>query len=403
LRNRMKYLFILLFSMTLLSCGPKEGSLEGRFIINSKKVKEQPDDPVGHYELGKVYIEKKEYNAALKQLSEATRLKEDYGEAFREKGIALFYLKHYSDSEKSLLKSFKLNPTQPDIATDLGSIYLKNGNVKNALRYLKIAQTRNNNMHIVFNNLGVASEKAGKDIQALKFWKQALEKNPGLVETHVNMGVVHEKMGQKKKAIAAYQKALELDKTNAMAHYNLGVIYAKEKDYPKAITEWETASKKDRKDENILNSLGWAYEKLGKRKKALTKLNQSIKLSPYNSKTHFSSGRIKYDMGNVDGAIDSFKKSVQLDPSFGDGYYRLGLSYDSQNESYDAIANFLITELVYHKSKKMDMFEKTRTKLESLFTKYQASRKDFKDLQVPETLKGYDLHRRNRIRTSNEK
>ena len=396
-------LFILIPLMFLLACGPKEDSLEGRLIIYSKKVKDQPNDPEAHYQLGKAYIEKEEFQTALHELNEATRLKGDYGEAYREKGIALFYLKHYPDSEKALLKSFKLNPTQPDIATDLGSIYLKNGNMKNALRYLKVAQTRNNNMHIVFNNLGVASEKAGKDKQALKFWKQALEKNPGLPETHVNMGVVYEKMGQKKKAIAVYQKALELDKTNAMAHYNLGVIYAKEKDYPKAIDEWETALKFDRKDESILNSLAWGYEKLGKRKKALAKLKQSIKLSPYDSKTHFSSGRIKYDLEDFDEAIESFKKAVQLDPSFGEAYYRLGLAYDIQNQSYDAISNLLITELVFHKAKKMDLFKKTQSVLENLFDKYQASREDFKDLQVPETLKGYDLHKRNRIRTSKEK
>jgi len=113
--------FILLFSLVLLACGPKEDSLEGRFITYSKQVKEDPNNPEGHYELGKVYIEKEEYQAAFKQLTEATRLKEDYAEAYREKGLALFYLKNYTDAEKVLVKSFRLKPTQPDIATDLGS------------------------------------------------------------------------------------------------------------------------------------------------------------------------------------------------------------------------------------------------------------------------------------------
>ena len=140
-------------------------------------------------------------------MSEATHLKDDYGEAYRKKGVAQFYLKRFLDAEKSLKKSFKLNPSQPDITTDLGSIYLKNGNIKNAFRYLKIAQTRNNNAHIVFNNLGAAHAKTGKN-------------------------------------------------------------KAKEKDFPKAIEEWETTIKLDSKDENILNSLAWAYEKLGKKKEA---------------------------------------------------------------------------------------------------------------------------------------
>ena len=396
--------FIILFSLLLLDCGPKGDSLEGKFAIHSKQVEKNPDDPVGHYELGKVYIKKKEYQAAFKQLSVATRLKDDYGEAYREKGVAQFYLKRFLDAEKSLKKSFKLNPSQPNIATDLGSIYLKNGNMKNAFRYLKIAQTRNNNAHIVFNNLGAAHAKTGKNKEALKNWKQALEKNPNIPEIHVNMGVVYEKTGQKKKAIAAYQKAMELDDSNVMAHYNLGVIYAKEKDFPKAIEEWGTASKLDSKDENILNSLAWAYEKIGKKKEALVKLDQSIKLSAYDPKVHFSLGRIKHDLGDSHGAIDSLKKATRLDPNFGDAYYRLGLAYDSQYQGYDSISNLMIAEIVYHKARKADFLEKTRTEMKTLFRKYQVQLSDFRDLQVPEELKGYDLHKRpNQIRISKQK
>ena len=396
--------FIILFSLLLLACGPTGDSLEGKFAIHSKQVEKNPDDPVGHYELGKVYIKKKEYQAAFKQLSLATRLKDDYGEAYREKGVAQFYLKRFLDAEKSLKKSFRLNPTQPDIATDLGSIYLKNGNMKNAFRYLKIAQTRNNNAHIVLNNLGAAYAKTGKDKEALKNWKQALEKNSNIPEIHVNIGVVYEKTGQKKKAIAAYQKAMELDDSNAMAHYNLGVIYAKEKDFPKAIEEWGTASKLDSKDENILNSLAWAYEKTGKKREALVKLDQSIKLSPYDPKAYFSLGRIKHDLGDSDGAIHSFKKATRLDPNFGDAYYRLGLAYDSQYQGYDSISSLMIAEIVYHKARKADFLEKTRTEMKTLFRKYQVQRSDFRDLQVPEALKGYDLHKRpNQIRTSKQK
>lgn len=396
--------FILIFSLLLLACGPKEESLEGRYKIYSKQIKEKPDDPTGHYELGKVYIEREEYHAAFKQLSEATRLKEDYGEAYREKGVALFYLKRFLDAEKVLVKSFRLNPSQPDIATDLGSIYLKNGNTKKAFHYLNIAQTRNNNAHIVFNNLGAAYAKTGKNREALKYWKKALEKNPNTSETHVNIGVVYEKTGQKKKAMASYQKALELDETNAMAHYNLGVIYAKEKDFPKAIEEWETALKLDHKDESILNSLAWAYEKQGEKKQALVKLDQSIKLSPYDPKTHFTSGRIKYDLGDIDNAIDSLKKATHLDPNFGDAYYRIGLAFDSQNQSYDAISSLLIAEIIYHKTGKMDLYKKSQAKLKTFFNKYQTKRADYKNLELPETLKGYDLHKRpKRIRTSKER
>jgi tetratricopeptide (TPR) repeat protein len=141
-----------------------------------------------------------------------------------------------------------------------------------------------------------------------------------------------------------------------------------------------------------------------RKKKPLVKLDQSIKLSPYDPKAHFSLGRIKHDLGDSDGAIDSLKKATHLDPDFGDAYYRLGLAYDSQNQNYDSISSLMIAEIIYHKTRKTDFLEKTRTEMKSQFEKYQVQRSDFRDLQVPETLKGYDLHQRpNQIRTSKQK
>jgi tetratricopeptide (TPR) repeat protein len=397
-------LFILVFLISLFSCGPKEDSFEGRFIIYSQQIEDNPGKPEGYYELGKLYIEQKKYPAALKQFNKATHLKKDYSEAYREKGITLFYLKQFQDAEKAILKSFRLNPAQPNIATDLGSIYLKNGNIKKAFLYLQVAKKRGNNLHIVFNNLGAAHAKKGENKEALKLWKQALKNNSSTPETYVNMGVVYEKTGQKKKALIAYQKALELDKSNAMAHYNLGVVYAKEKDFPKAVKKWESAFKHDAKDENTLNSLAWGYEKIGKKKEALIMLNRSIKLNPYASKTHFSSGRIKYDLGDSEGAIKSFKKATRLSPNFGDAYYRMGLTFDDKEESYDAISNLLIAEIIYHKTEKMDFFEKVQAKLNSSFEKYQTKRTEYMNIDLPEALKGYDINKRpKQIRTSKEK
>jgi tetratricopeptide (TPR) repeat protein len=141
-----------------------------------------------------------------------------------------------------------------------------------------------------------------------------------------------------------------------------------------------------------------------RKKEPLVKLDQTIKLSPYDPKAHFSLGRIKHDLGDSDGAIDSLKKATHLDPDFGDAYYRLGLAYDSQNQSYDSISSLMIAEIVYHKARKTDFLEKTRTEMKTLFEKYQVQRSDFRDLQVPETLKGYDLHQRpNQIGTSKQK
>jgi tetratricopeptide (TPR) repeat protein len=400
----MHLILIAIFCFLLVSCGPSSDSLEYKIEQLTSQIKDEPEDPTLHYDLGRAYIENKNYHYALNELIKAIRLKEDYGEAYREKGIALFYLKRYLDAEKALSKSFSLNPANADIATDLGSIFIATGNLKKSLRFLKIAQIRDNNMHIVFNNMGAAHAEIGQNKQAIGYWEKALEIHPLMTEVHINMGVVYERMGKKKKAIAAYQKALEQDKRNTMAHYNLGVIHAKNKDIPKAVESWQKASKLDSKDEKVLTSLGWAYESLGKKKKALQETLKAIKLEPFNSQTHYAAGRIQSDLGNFDKALDALGKAVNLDPEFGDAYYRLGIAYDNLNESRDAISNILIAEIVYHKKKKMDLFKKMGEELKPLFEKYELTRKHFSQLQLPDTLKGYDLYKKpKRIKTSKEK
>ena len=131
---------------------------------------------------------------------------------------------------------------------------------------------------------------------------------------------------------------------------------------------------------------------------------KSIKLKPFNSQTHYAAGRIQSDLGNFDKALDSFSKAVKFDPEFGDAYYRMGIAYDNLNESREAISNLLIAEIIYHKKKKMDLFNKMSVELKPLFEKYELTRKHFTELQLPDNLKGYDLHKKpKRIKTSKEK
>jgi hypothetical protein len=82
----------------------------------------------------------------------------------------------------------------------------------------------------------------------------------------------------------------------------------------------------------------------------------------------------------------------------------MGLAFDSQNQGDNAISSLLVAEIIYHKTRKMELFVNVQTKLKSLFDKHKTDRKKFRDIQLPETLKGYDINQRqNQIRTSKEK
>ena len=163
----MPLILVTIFCLILAACGPPSDPLENKIKKLAINIQDEPDNPTLYYELGRAYIENKQYSSAYNKLVKAIRLKKDYGEAYREKGIALFYLKKYFEAEKALQKSFKLNSGQKDIATDLGSISIATGKIKKSLQLLKIAKIRNNNMHVVFNNMGAAHAEIDRNKEAL--------------------------------------------------------------------------------------------------------------------------------------------------------------------------------------------------------------------------------------------
>ena len=158
----MPLILVTLFCLILVACGPPSDSFEYKINELALNIQDEPNNPTLHYELGRVYIENEQYSSAYNELVKAIRLKKDYAEAYREKGIALFYLKKYFDAEKALKKSFKLNSDQKDIATDLASISITTGKIKKSLQLLKIAKIRNSNMHVVFNNMELPMPKLAK-------------------------------------------------------------------------------------------------------------------------------------------------------------------------------------------------------------------------------------------------
>ena len=76
---------------------------------------------------------------------------------------------------------------------------------------------------------------------------------------------------------------------------------------------------------------------------------KSIKLDPFNYEFHYAAGRIQSDLGQFEKATESLKKSINLAPEFGGSYYRLGIVNDNLNKGVEAISNFLIAEIIYHK------------------------------------------------------
>ncbi|HMP73261.1 MAG TPA: tetratricopeptide repeat protein [Kiritimatiellia bacterium] len=99
---------------------------------------------------------------------------------------------------------------------DLGVLYYRRGNRKDAKRYFELATQVNPRFALALNNLGYLLAEEGKLDEALILCSRASE----LEETSQNvdsLGYVYLRMGQREKARTLIARALELDPNNREA------------------------------------------------------------------------------------------------------------------------------------------------------------------------------------------
>lgn len=139
------------------------------------KVKEMPEDPARHYNLGVAYYKGKKYTDAITAFQEAIKLKEGYKEAYYNMGLAQQKVGKNSASIKSLKKAVEFDPNYADAHAALGNSYRKNG----------------------------------QHSAAARAYKAALKIKPNNADWHYNLGIVYQMQDDLESALTAYQAFLE--------------------------------------------------------------------------------------------------------------------------------------------------------------------------------------------------
>ncbi len=128
-----------------------------------------------------------------------------------EKGKGLLKDKKYKEAEevfKALIHTFK---EDTDLKISISDLYMEEGMVEQALRYLKHAYTDDPSAIHVYNKLGIALRKAGKLDLAEKTFKEALSRSPDDEYLLFNIGRVYIDMKRWKEAADTARQALEIN------------------------------------------------------------------------------------------------------------------------------------------------------------------------------------------------
>jgi len=200
-------------------------------------VSEYPNNARAHINLGNVYKDDKEYNAALQEYQTAVKLDPDNSRGHDNLGNMYAVLGAYDKATPEFEKAISINPYYAATYSNLGSVYNRLKQYDKAFEEYSRAIQLNPTLADAYNNLGVLYINLGKYDGALKAFQKVVELNPDLAETRMNMGVIYSYQKEYGKAINEFRKALELNPNYANVHTNLALLYYIQKDYQNSIQE----------------------------------------------------------------------------------------------------------------------------------------------------------------------
>jgi predicted O-linked N-acetylglucosamine transferase (SPINDLY family) len=177
-------------------------------------LQQQPDQVEALYQLGMIAKQHGQIQAAAGYFQQAAT-------QYCQLALACFNRRQLSEAVAYYQKALALQPTAPDIYTNLGNVYQDLGQVEAAIASYRQALALKPDSAEAHNNLGNMYKRQGQLAEASSHYQQAVALRPDLAETYNNLGNVLKDQGRILEAIAAYRQAIAMKPNLMEAKSNL--------------------------------------------------------------------------------------------------------------------------------------------------------------------------------------
>jgi tetratricopeptide (TPR) repeat protein len=270
----------------------------------------------------------------------------------------------------------ELNPNQPEIHADLGSLYAGQQQWQKAIACYQQAIKLNPEFAGAYRNLARVLAQTGNQQKAIDHWYQALRLEPSWAkaEKHYLLGnnlLKHKKI---EKAIRCYRQAIKLKPDLIVAYQRLGEILTNQKKYQQLIVlfrqgvkfnpdnpqfhfclgqvltaqqKWQQASLHYCKTIELERNFAVAYYSWGavltqqkKWQKAKQCYQQAIALQTKYWEAYHQLGNVLSQLQQWEEAIDAYQSVCKINPNFVPAYLNLGKIFSHLQQYQSALASY---------------------------------------------------------------
>ncbi|MBD1878113.1 tetratricopeptide repeat protein [Coleofasciculus sp. FACHB-T130] len=252
----------------------------------------------GFYQIGR-------YEEAISSFDKALAIKDDFPEAWCNRGAALLNLGRDQEAIASCDKALAIKDDIPEAWFNRGGALTKLGRDEEAITSCDKALAIKDDIPEAWLNRGSALVSLGRYEEAIASCDKALAIKPDIPEAWENRGIALRNLGRYNEAIISCDKALAI-----------------KPDYPGA-----------------LSYKGLVLSLLGRYDEAIANQEKALKLQPEEPVLWVNHGIVLARSGSYEEGLASCDKALELQPNDESGYYGKACCYALQSDSYMAIEN----------------------------------------------------------------
>ncbi len=266
-----------------------------------KEIKKNPKSDEGYYLLGFVNGEQGDIDDMLKNYDKSLSISQKFAKQIHDSKLI-----HWSESFNKGVKYFNqaANSKNPDSSKTL---------FQNSIKYFKYAVAIEPDSAVNYKNLAYSYLNVGDRDNAIK----VMEKDNALThsaDSYTLLGELYLKKGSELKSKFATSGNKE-DSVKAMEIFN------------KAVSLLEEGRKRYPADNNILLELSNAYIAANKIEVAREAFKAGVEKEPNNKYYRYNYGSLLLNAKDYEGAVEQLKKAVEIDSTYENAMYNLGVAY----------------------------------------------------------------------------
>jgi tetratricopeptide (TPR) repeat protein len=333
--------------LALAGCGESPKSTTGSSSVtasvseNVKSLQEQAS----------AAVQKRDWKAALKLLSEAIKLDPNCSAAYFQRASLLADAGQSTLALADFSKAIELSPKDAKLRHTRGFFFMTQKDLDSAIADFTAAIELDPKSSLAFNNRGMAWLAQGDRERAQADFESALKLDPKYVEAWVNRGFLAYQRGDHEQAIADYERALKLNPDNISALNNRGLAYFELKDYERAAADFTQAINRDRYNPKFYMQRRACYLELGREADAqedaakvawlgkLYELNRAVQQAPQAPSRYVELANHLIAGGESKVGLASYETAMRLEPSYGRSYSSRAAFWLAEGEIDKAIAD----------------------------------------------------------------